>query len=69
MGLDRDLTHIKVLGDLALAHALGHQLEDSKLVARDAEVISSSLVRDEWLPGRDQFCDSDPGKAILAEPL
>src|SRR5580692_8645207 len=54
MGLDRVLTHIKLLGDLAVAHALGYQFEDLKLAARDAEVLSFFLVRNEGFASRDR---------------
>src|SRR5580698_10161594 len=62
MGLDRVLTHIKLLSDLAVAHALGYQFEDLKLAAGDAEVLPFFLVRDEGLfASRDRhFLHNDP---------
>ena len=61
MGLDRVLAHIELPGNLAVAHALGYQLKDLKLAARDAEVLSFSLVRDERFPGWDgDFLYNDP---------
>jgi hypothetical protein len=67
MGLDRVLAHIKLPGDLAVAHALGYQFKDLKLAARDAEVLSFSLVRDERFPGRDRdFLHSDIGRVPVS---
>src|SRR2546425_478624 len=61
MGLDRVLAHIKLPGNLAVAHALGYQFKNLELAARDAEVLSFSLVRDESFPGRDRhFLHNDP---------
>jgi hypothetical protein len=48
MSLDRILAHIKLRGDLAVAHALSDQFQDLKLAARDAKTLSFSIVRDEW---------------------
>jgi hypothetical protein len=40
---------------------LGYQFKDLDLAARDAEILSFSLVRDERFPGRDKdFLHSDP---------
>jgi hypothetical protein len=53
MGLDGVLAHIKLPGDLAVAHVLGYQFKDLQLTARDAEILSFSLVRDERFGSRD----------------
>ena len=47
-------SHIKLLGDLAVAHALGNPFKDLKLAARDAELLLFLFVRDEGFPGRDR---------------
>ena len=48
---DRVLAYTQLFSDLAVAHALGYQFKDVKLAARDAEVLSFFLVRDERLHG------------------
>ena len=54
MGPNRILAHKKLLGDLAVAQALGYQFKNLKLTASDMEVLSFSFVRDERFPGRDK---------------
>jgi hypothetical protein len=54
MGLHRALAHKKLLGDFAVAQALGDQFKDLKLAAGDMEILSFSLVQDERSPGRDR---------------
>src|SRR5208337_2032241 len=53
MSLHRVLAHKKLLGDFAVAQALGYEFKDLKLTASDMEVLSFSFVRDERSPGRD----------------
>jgi hypothetical protein len=54
VGFDRVLVQIKLLGDLAVAHALGNPFKDLKLAARDAELLLFLFVREEGFPGRDR---------------
>ena len=72
MGLDRVLAHIQLLGDLAVAHALGDQFKNVKLAARDAELLSFPPVRNEQWNGRDpDFLHHDPlpgARELDAEP-
>ena len=61
MGLDGVLAHKELLGDLAVTHALGYQFKDLKLAARDVEVVSFLLVRDEGFTDKDRdFLYNDP---------
>src|SRR5271167_2780353 len=53
MGLHRALAHKKLLGDFAVAQALGDQFKDLKLAASDMEVLTFSFVRDERSLGSD----------------
>ena len=53
MGLHRALAHKKLLGDFAIAQALGDQLKDLKLTASDMEIFTFSFVGDERSLGRD----------------
>ena len=53
MGLHRVLAHKKLLGDFAVAQALGYEFKDLKLAVSDLQVLSFSLVRDERSPGSD----------------
>ena len=53
MGLHRALAHKKLLGDFAVAQALGDQFKDLKLTASDMEVLTFSFVRDERSLGSD----------------
>jgi len=60
VGFDCVLAHIKLSGDLAVAHALSDQFKDLKLAASDAELLSFALDRNEWLCGRHRdFLDDD----------
>ena len=52
VGLHRALAHKKLLGDFAVAQALGDQFKDLKLTASDMEVLTFSFVRDERSLGR-----------------
>src|SRR5882762_1709282 len=48
MGLDGVLADVELAGDLAVAHALGYQLQDLEFAAGDAEVRAFFLVGGEW---------------------
>ncbi len=54
MGLDRVLADVKLRGDLAVARALGDQFQDLELAARDAKILSFSIVRDGWSSRRNR---------------
>ena len=47
MGLNGVLADVELAGDLAVAHALGYELEDFELAAGDAEGFLFLFVKDE----------------------
>jgi hypothetical protein len=53
MGLHRALADKKLLGDFAVAQALGDQFKDLKLTASDMQVRAFCFVRDERSLGKD----------------
>ena|SRR5215813_58446 len=72
MGLDGVFADEEIFCDLAVAHALGHELEDVAFTAGEAEVFSLAIVGDEWLGRGDRdLLDNDlgaPGGESQTEP-
>src|SRR5213080_2173723 len=57
MGLDGVFADEEFFGDLAIAQAVGNQLEDFEFAARNAELLQSLLVQSKELRRRHFFDD------------
>ena len=67
--LDGVFADEEFLGDIAVAHALGDQLEDFKFAWRDGELILLGGVQGEWAGGGGDFADGFVDNYALAREL